>query len=533
MRRPRPEVVESVAAGSAVAASIALLLLRVVPDVRRKPIFVDEVVAGLTATRPFDELVGIVVSDRGGAPAHFVLVHLAFLFHSSVDVLRWLSVLCAAATVAVTYDLARRLHGRLAGVGAAVVVATSPLLGVYGSFGRMYALFALAGALAADLLVRALEQRTTGSAVAAGVAVAALPLVHPYGVVPAALVAATVAFRWRSRPVALALLGGGAALVAVPVALAALRLSDRFGVARNDNSRLLSPDETLEYVWRTVGDFAGTRGAAVLVPVLLALAGAVALRSSRRTFVLVGLLALVLPFVLLSVLPTGRPQGLANVSTRHMIFVLPVWAALIGAGGAALLGRLPRPLTLGAGAVLAAFLAYFGSLGIADPRTSSELNQLTGRRAVLAEPARWLGERTAARDLLYFGSPLYLEALPATRDAHLLDAAPGGILGRTLDRVDFPVPGAVVAIPTGRAEIELGPLAALGEADVYASERWLVIRALGPLANAREALTRLHEAWLAGMNSVPTPSRRLRAHLRDNEANLCGALRRRGGNCQP
>jgi hypothetical protein len=89
----------------------------------------------------------------------------------------------------------------------------------------------------------------------------------------------------------------------------------------------------------------------------------------------------------------------------------------------------------------------------------------------------------------------------------------------------------VVAIPTGRAEVKLGPLAALGDADVYASERWLLIRALGPFANAREALERLHEAWLAGMRAVPSPSRRLRAHLRDNEANLCGALRRSGGDC--
>ena len=523
--------VSSVAAGCAVAAATALLLWRLVPDVWQRPLFVDEVVTGMTATRPFGELLGIVVLDRGGAPAHFVLVHLAFTVDASAGTLRWLSVLCAAATVVVAFDLGRRLHSRLAGVGAAVVVATSPLLGVYGSFGRMYALFALVAAVSADLLVRAAEVRTDAAAVAAGAAVALLPLVHPYGLLPAGLVLAFVVVRWRRRPLHVAVVSIAAALVVVPVAFASLRLSDRFAVAGSNTARLLSPSETVDYVWETLGAYAGVRGAAVAVPLLFALAGVVALRTSRRAFVVLALLAVLVPFALLALLPTGRPQGLGHISTRHMIFWLPCYAALIGAGAAAVLGRLPRPVTLAGAVALGAFVAFFGARGIGDPRTASGLSRVTGNRAVLTEPARWLGDRTEAGDLLFFASPLYLEALPATRDGHLLDAAPGGILSRRLERVDFPVPGAVVAIPKGQATIDIAPLAGLQRVDVHVAEGWLVIRAHGPFASPRAALARMHEAWATAIRAFPEPSRRLRVHLRNNEANLCGALRQAGGDC--
>jgi hypothetical protein len=531
MRRPETAKVESVAAAAGVGAAIAVLLGRLAPDVAREPLFVDEVVTAMIANRPLDEMLGIVVLDRGGAPGHFVLVHLAFLAHASVEVLRWLSVACAIGALLIAFDLGRRLHSRLAGVGASIVVATSPLVGVYGTFGRMYALFALVGAAAADLLVRAQQAGTTRTALEAGAVVALLPLVHPYGLLPAGLVGVAAALRWRQRWRHLLVLAAAGALVAVPVALASLRLSDRFGVARNNNARLLSPSETFDYVWRTFGDYAGTHGAAVLVPVLFALAGLFALRASRRWFVVLALLAIVLPFLLLALLPTGRPQGLANVSTRHMIFWLPCYAALIGVGAAHVLGRLPRPVTLAVGALFAAFLASFGAGGIADPRESSSLNQVTAKPRFLRDPAGWFGETTQPGDLLYFASPLWAAALPATRDAWLLDAAPGGILGRTLDRVDFPVPGGAVAIPVGLAEVELAPLARVERSDVYASDRWVVIRAIGPFADEREALDRLHAAWVAGMEAVPDASRRLRAHLRQNEANLCAALRRSGGDC--
>ena len=88
------------------------------------------------------------------------------------------------------YDLGRRLGGSVAGAAAAVVAAGSDLLLVYGSFGRMYALFVFAAALAADLFVRALERRTARAAAVAALAALLLPASHPYGIVPFAVEAA-------------------------------------------------------------------------------------------------------------------------------------------------------------------------------------------------------------------------------------------------------------------------------------------------------------------------------------------------------
>ena len=105
--------------------------------------------------------------DRGGAPLHFVLAHVALAFDSSPEALRWLSVVFALATIPLCFDLGRRLAGPVAGATAAIVASASAVLALYGTVGRMYALFALVSALSADLFARALQLRTPRAALAA------------------------------------------------------------------------------------------------------------------------------------------------------------------------------------------------------------------------------------------------------------------------------------------------------------------------------------------------------------------------------
>src|SRR4029078_3470272 len=126
-------------------------------------------------------MIATTMWDRGGAPLHFILVHLAFLFDSSPEALRSISVVFAVGAVVLCYDLGRRLDGRIAGVAAAIVAAGSGMLAVYGSFGRMYALFAFAAALAVDLFVRCVQRPTTGTVAAASGAASLLAAVPPYG----------------------------------------------------------------------------------------------------------------------------------------------------------------------------------------------------------------------------------------------------------------------------------------------------------------------------------------------------------------
>src|SRR5256886_5545188 len=185
------------------AGLTASLLARLWPDIGGKPFHEDEAVAGLISARPLADLLHAVVLDRGGAPLHFLLVHAALSLDATPEALRCVSVVFALATVPLCYDLARRMAGRFAGLIAAALAATSQLLLIYGTFGRMYTLFAFASALAADLFVRALARPQRGTALAAAAA-ALLPLaVHPFGAFLFAAQAAVALWlrRWRQlRP---------------------------------------------------------------------------------------------------------------------------------------------------------------------------------------------------------------------------------------------------------------------------------------------------------------------------------------------
>src|SRR5512133_1524290 len=114
----------SVAPALAITASAAFLLARTLPDISGKPWHEDEAVAGLVSARPLGDVLHTVVLDRGGAPLHFVLAHIALALDPSAEALRWLSVVFALATVPLCYDLARRLAGRFAGLTAATLAAT-------------------------------------------------------------------------------------------------------------------------------------------------------------------------------------------------------------------------------------------------------------------------------------------------------------------------------------------------------------------------------------------------------------------------
>src|SRR5204862_7594627 len=152
-----------VAPALALAASAAYFLARVLPDVSGKPWHEDEAVAGLVSARPFGEVLHTVLLDRGGAPLHFVLAHAAFALGGSPETLRWLSLVFALATIPLCYDLARLLAGQFAGLTAAALAATSQLLAIYATFGRMYSLFAFTSTLALDLFVRAVDRPTRGT----------------------------------------------------------------------------------------------------------------------------------------------------------------------------------------------------------------------------------------------------------------------------------------------------------------------------------------------------------------------------------
>ena len=88
----------------------------------------------------------------------------------------------------------------MAGAVAALVVATSSFLLVYGTFARMYTLYVFAAALAIDLFLVANEKRTGRWAFAAAGAAWLLPAIHPYGAFLVMAEAAVALWLWRGRP---------------------------------------------------------------------------------------------------------------------------------------------------------------------------------------------------------------------------------------------------------------------------------------------------------------------------------------------
>src|SRR5262249_18297900 len=288
-----------IAPALALAASMAYLLATVLPGIQSKPWHEDEAVAGLISAQPLGDVLHTVLLDRGGAPLHFILTHLAFAVDGSPYTLRWLSLLFALATIPCCYDLARRLAGQLAGLTAAALAATSQLLAVYATFGRMYSLFAFTSALALDLFVRAVDRPTRGT-LAAATAAALLPIfVHPFGVFVCGAELAVALWVWRLRALP-------ATLLVAPLVLPYLRLPERY----DPEVGMPAPEAAL----RALAGSAGGFGVALAVFATFATLGAWTL---PRRFTALGLMLVVGPAVVLTAFGD-------KLSPRHLIFVLPV-----------------------------------------------------------------------------------------------------------------------------------------------------------------------------------------------------------------
>jgi Dolichyl-phosphate-mannose-protein mannosyltransferase len=505
------------AAGLAVAVAGAYLFLRLARDVLVKPLYEDEALAGLISARPFFEMLDVVLWDRGGAPLHFVLSHLALAVEPSPQALRAVSVLFALASIPLCYDLGRRLGGRVAGATAALLAAASTMLGVYGSFGRMYALLAFAGALAADLFVRALDLRTGRAALAAAAAAWLLPAVHPYGLIPLGVQAAVALAVWRGRPLKPALPVFAVGLALVPFLVADLRLADRFGVGLEGRG-LLSPDRAFAYFVSTLRAFAGGEGR-IAFPVLLgfALAGLVVLARRRPAVAAYAALALAAPPVLLMLGRTGAIVG-EHLSVRHLIFLLPLWSALAGVGLARAAAALAGPAQAAAVLALAALALIAPEGGLEDPRYLS-----SGKRFALEAPADFLRGAVAADDVLFPYSPVFLAALPGTKKADVLTRARAELVRRELDRLKPPVSKVIVAIPLDGARLDEEALEHPNLA-VHRFRYWLLLEAAGPFADEREIVAAALDAVEVADAAITSEPLRLRGYFRQSRAALSGSL---------
>ncbi|HMI98559.1 MAG TPA: hypothetical protein VK488_01865 [Gaiellaceae bacterium] len=476
------------------ALAVGLLVFRLARDVHGKPLVEDEAVAGLIGARPLGELFGTVVWDRGGAPLHFLLVHVVLAFDSSADALRWLSVVLAAGVALTCFELGRRLGGPVAGAAAAIAGATSGLLTIYGSVARMYALFAFAGGLAAVLFVRALERRTGEAAFTAALAAWLLPATHPYGGVAVAAEAAIALFLWRGRPLRPALPALAVGVAMLPFAFFDLRLADRFDVGGRGHS-LAGPGETWHQLTLVVRGSAGGAGLTLVLFLVLAALGLVTLARERPAVAaLTALWLLAPPLLFLSVQSHSSP----DLSPRHLIYVLPLWAAAVGVGAARLLNRASPPAQAAALGLLVV-AAAFASTGVHDPRELRFPAGL-GSEQQLSAPAARLRAEIRPGDVLFPFSALNLAALPEAARATALPRAQPELLARAIRRIDLPAGSIFVAVPVAGTQIRLDRLGPR-------SERiggWLILERPGP-ARDRVSIATAIEGMLREARAATTP----------------------------
>jgi hypothetical protein len=404
---------------------------------------------------------------------------------------------------------------------AAALAATSQLLAVYGTFGRMYSLFACASALAADLFVRALDKPDRRTVLAAAAA-ALVPLaVHPVGVFPFAAEAAVALWLWRGRNLRAALPVAAVGLLAVPLLLADLRLSDRYAPEAGLN--LDSGTSVAAATWRALGGAAGGSGVVLGIFAVLAVLGFFVLARARPPVAAFTFLALAMPPTALAI---ARVTGTAadRLGPRHLIFMLPLWVALVAIGVARLAERLAARVRLAPVAAVAV-AALVAPTAIAEPRTIG-----TGDARAVAAPSAWLSRHVEPGDVLYPYSPVFFAALPNAAHARGYSREPVALAraaGRTHE-----VPAVFVSLPL-REPLGEKALAGLRHARVaaHAFPSWLILDVRGPFRSGGDALAAAASVLGRASPALAAHSPAANSFLQQLYGAACDALMRLHASC--
>ena len=219
----------------------------------------DETLALFIGSKPLPDMFATVLGERGGAPLHFLLVHIAAWLSPTLTAVRLISVVFAVASIPVIAALLSRLAGRRLALVGTVLVAASWVLLFHGIYGRMYSLFLFTSALSFLALLRALDRRRPLDWGLWGLALLATLSCHQYGAFILGIEVVFAAVLWRRDRFPLV-----APLVALAVVVAAaapiwrsnLVLASRFDVGVGDGgTQLGGPLPVLEYLRSALGDF--------------------------------------------------------------------------------------------------------------------------------------------------------------------------------------------------------------------------------------------------------------------------------------
>ncbi|MFK0193626.1 glycosyltransferase family 39 protein [Kitasatospora sp. NPDC090308] len=327
----------------------------------------DELATWNAASRSPHEIFHLLDHLDAVIGAYYLLIHFwTELVGHSVVALRTPSALAMAGAAAFVTLIGRKLFTPAAGLVAGTLFALVPSVSRYGQEVRGYAFVVFFAALATLLLLRALDRPSALRWVPYALALAGAGLFHIIAlvlIVPHALVAAGRWWTGRARGV----------LVGFPLAAlgAVLPLLPLIALGRHQVDRQLSwlAKPTIPYVAQTMWrSLYGSAWVSLLVLACAALP--LAWPRGRRPAAETGLVA-ALPIPLLWFASQGHTSYFLD---RYLLFTLPAWAVLAGAGLAAL-----RPRVL-----VAAGLAAVLVLGAHDQRVVRQRYSHTGWDAAAA-----------------------------------------------------------------------------------------------------------------------------------------------------
>jgi hypothetical protein len=376
----------------------------------------------------------------------------------------------------------------------------------------MYALYALAGALACDLFVRAAQRPTRESLALAALAAWLLPATHPYGGILLALEALVAVVAWRGRLPRAALPAIAIMASAGVFLIADVRLSQRFDVGSHGRRAVATPSQALDQLTAAVRGFSGGTALLALLFAALAAVGLAWCIRNGRAFGAVAVLWLVVPPLLTLV---ARAPSVPSVKSepRHLVSDLAAWAVLVALGSRAISARLPAPGRLVAFAAVGV-LALASPVRARDIRTGVPFWAQIGRSAALTGPRDWVDAHSRSGGVLYPYSVVYLRTLGRASESTSLPRAEASPLLAALRRAHAPFAGLTMAIPLDGSRVDarilrtrLGPAIQVGT-----FPDWLVIEAPEPMDSPRAAVCRLRTA-LGAIDAALSPSGAARHEL--------------------
>jgi hypothetical protein len=268
----------------------------------------------------------------------------------------------------------------------------------------MYSLFLFLSLTSFLALLRALDRggRTWLPWVAASLLCVAA---HPYGALVLAAQGLYVPLARRDRLRGASRAFAGVLVLGIPFWLTDLVLAGRFDVGVGGGGESLGgPQAVAVYLWRTAGDFSAGWWPVLVAVLLLAALGLGSVGRDAR------LLCLSVTAVPVAAFLVARLGSSTSPETRHLVFVLPFFATLAGAGVVRATRHVP------ALAVLVVACLLVAEIGWARHRTPALFDwEPRERRAARAEAESYLAATSWRDDVLLGYDPLYIGAWERNR----------------------------------------------------------------------------------------------------------------------